>query len=234
MYISHKYKFIFLRTPKTASSSLSEFLIKNVDDKDAVYTEVDDTRIPGTLHKSIVDKYKKDFKYFHFTLEDLVRENIITPQQIDEYKCFAVLRDPIDRQKSFYYFYKKWRKECKNVPASLEEYKRMAPNGYFLREPNSEILQSSFLEYDGKLKGEYWLYENITEELNKFVRSYCIQVKYPLPQHKTKFRLNRENEINFDYESLKKMKNVFEKDFNLYTKVKANHVKTKQSLYIED
>lgn len=234
MYISHKYKFIFLRTPKTASSSLSEFLIKNVDDPQAVYTEVDDTKIAGTLDKSIVNKYRKDFKYFHFTLEDLVKENIITPQQIKNYKCFAVLRDPIDRQKSFYYFYKKWRKECKNVPASLEEYKRMAPEGYFLREPNSEILQSSFLEYNGQLCGEYWLYENIDEELDRFVKEYGIQVKHPLPKHKTKFRTNRENEINFDYQSLQKMKNIFEKDFNLYTKVKTNHVKTNQSLYIED
>ena len=49
MFISPKYKFIFLRVPKTASTSLSEFFIRNVDDPDAIYTEVEDSKIAGTL-----------------------------------------------------------------------------------------------------------------------------------------------------------------------------------------
>ena len=61
MYVSHKYKLIFLRTPKTASSSLSEFFIKNIPDPDAIYTLVEDSNIPATLSKEILLTGKRVF-----------------------------------------------------------------------------------------------------------------------------------------------------------------------------
>ena len=108
MYLSKKYKLLVLRTPKTGSSSLSEFLIKKIDDPDAIYTEIDDSGIPGTLNEHIVNR-NRPFKYFHFTLNDLIREGVITPDIIMNYRCISVLRNPVDRQKSFYYFMKKQR-----------------------------------------------------------------------------------------------------------------------------
>lgn len=218
MYISHKYRFIFLRTPKTASSSLSEFFIKNIPDPSAVYTPVEDSKLPGTLNSGIIKKYKDNYKFYHFTLEDLIRENIITSQQALEYKSFAVLRDPIDRQKSFYYFYKKWKNKAR--PASLKEYKQWAPDGTFKNEPNSAIRQIDFLSLDGKIVGEYWLYENLDYELNKFMNSINVQISYPLPNHKNNFRKNRDNEIVFDEDALRKIENTFKDDFNLYNGLK--------------
>ena len=98
MYVSHKYKLIFLRTPKTASSSLSEFFIKNIPDPDAIYTPVEDSNIPATLSNEIINKYKINFAYYHFTLQDLVDNRIITPMAAIQYKSIAVVRNPIDRQ----------------------------------------------------------------------------------------------------------------------------------------
>ena len=230
MYISHKYKFIFLRTPKTASSSLSEFLIRNVDDPDAIYTEVDDTDIPGTLDENIVNKYRKDFKHFHFTLEDLVNEKVITPDHIRKYYCFAVLRDPIERQKSFYYFYKKWRPEHKNRPVSLQEYKSMAPHGFFKGEPNSKILQSSFLNFNGKQYGEYWLYENLDKHIETFIKEKGIWVRHNLPQHKSSFR-NGHDDLRFDHESISRLRNVFQEDLNLYSTIKKEYYEANKSIH---
>jgi len=164
MYISHKYKLIFLRTPKTASSSLSEFFIKNIPDDYAIYTPVEDSNIPGTLNPDIINKYKINFKYYHFTLEDLVNNEIITEEQAKTYKSFAVIRDPVDRQKSFYYFYKNWK--GRHSPASLDEYKAWTSNGSFIGEPNSAIKQTDILSINEEIIGNYWLYENINDELN--------------------------------------------------------------------
>lgn len=218
MYISHKYKFIFLRTPKTASSSLSEFFIRNIPDPTAVYTPVEDSDLLGTLHSDIIRKYKKDFKFYHFTLQDLIDENIITKDQALSYKSFAVLRNPVDRQKSFYYFYKKWKNRRK--PHSLNEYKIWAPEGTFKDEPNSAIRQIDFLTLDGKIIGEYWLYENINDELNKFMNKINVEIIHPLPNHKSNFRKNRDNEIEFDDEAMNKLLDAFCADFKLYDMLK--------------
>lgn len=219
MYISHKYRFIFLRTPKTASSSLSEFFIRNIPDENAVYTPVDDTKIKGTLNGGYIDKYKKNFKYFHFTLEDLIKEKIITEEQARTYKSFAVLRDPIDRQKSFYYFYKRWKN--RQVPPSLEDYKALTPDGFFSGEPNSGIPQTDFLTLNGEVVGEYWLYENLSTHLNRFMSDINVPIKFPLLKHKSNFRKNRNNEIQFDEISLNKIKSRFKKDFELYNEIKG-------------
>lgn len=218
MYISHKYKFIFLRTPKTASSSLSEFFIKNIPDPMALYTPVEDSDIQGTLNGNIITKYKKDFKFYHFTLQDLINEKIITEDQALTYRCFSVLRDPVDRQKSFYYFYKRWKNK-RRIP-SLYEYKLWTPNGWFKNEPNSAIRQTDFLMLDGKIVGEYWLYENLNTHVENFMKEIDVPITHPLPNHKSDFRKNRDNEIKFDQESLDKLKSIFYRDFELYNELK--------------
>lgn len=218
MYLSHKYKFLVLRTPKTGSSSLSEFLVKNIDDPDAIYTEIDDTNIPGTLDPAVVDR-NRPFKYFHFSLEDLLREGVITPDIIKNYRCISVLRDPVDRQKSFYYFMKKWW--APNTGGSLQEYKSFSPDGYSLRkEPNTMLKQTDLLKYNGEICGEFWLYENLNDHVEAFMKDIGVEIKYPMPRHKAGFRKNRDNEIEFDNEVITKLQNHFTDDFRIYSKLK--------------
>ena len=218
MYISHKYKFVFLRSPKTASSSLSEFFINNIPDPNAVYTAVEDSKIKGQHTKVIENKYRKNFKFYHMTLQELVDEHYLTREQANSYRIISVIRDPADRQKSFYYFFRRWK--GKGKPASLEQYKAFAPNGWFEGEPNSKILQSSLGVLDGVQLGEYWLYENLETHLTNFMKDMNVEILYPLPNHKSDFRKNRNNEIQFDTESMMKLLNNFEEDFKLYHELK--------------
>lgn len=217
MYLSHKYKFLFLRTPKTASSSLSDFFIRNIDDPDAIYTEVEDSNLPGTLDESIVSKYRP-YAFYHFTLEQLITEGVITEEQALEYDCFALLRDPIERAKSFYYFYKKFRNP--RGEASLAEYKTWTTNGVFNNDSNSSIIQADLLSLRGNLVGKYWLYENLEKELSNFMFHRRLRIDYPVPNHKTDTRKIKKNEIEFDEKSIAELRDHFKKDFELYEKLK--------------
>ena len=223
MYLSHKYKFLFLRTPKTASSSLSDFFIRNIDDPDAIYTEVEDSNLPGTLDESIVSKYRP-YAFYHFTLDQLIAEGVITEQQAREYNCFALLRDPVDRSKSLYYFYKKFISP--NYPDSLEEYKAWTGStGVFRNDPNSGIQQTSLLKIKGEPVGRYWLYEDLEKELFDLMYNLKIGINHPLPKHKTDTRKHRNSEIEFDEASLEIIKTAFKEDFELYEKLKHGNTK---------
>jgi hypothetical protein len=217
MYISHKYKLIFLRSPKTASSSLSEFFIKNIPDPDAIYTPVEDSNIKGTLSQDIINRYKTHFKFYHFTLQDIIDNNIITKEQALSYRSICVIRDPVDRQKSFYYFYKKWKQP--GSQASIEQYNDWTPNGPFIGEPNSGILQSSFLKIDNKIAGEYWLYQNFHNDLSQLMRELDLSVTHMLPLHKTDFRKNRDNEIKFNEFATDNLNKFFGSDVKLYNEL---------------
>jgi len=218
MYISHKYKTVFLRSPKTASSSLSEYLIRNIPDPDAVYTPVEDAKIAGTLDQSIINKYKRNFKYYHFTLQELVNEKIITEEQAQSYYVFSVLREPLDRQKSFLYFYARWK--ARGKPVTLNHFKEWAPHGYFNGEPNSAMLQTDFLKLNGQIAGRFWLYEDISKNLDKLFTILNIKPTHDMPRHKSDFRKNRENEIEFDQETISKIRSFFWNDFEMYRQMR--------------
>ena len=144
------------------------------------------------------------------------------------------MRDPIDRQMSFYYFFKKWTANFKR-PGNLSEYKAMAPEGYFLFHPLSQLQQSNMLDFNCKTVGTYWLYENLERELYKFMDELGIEIKHPLPKHKSDTRSFRpKNEFYFDKDAVDKIKKVFPYDFEIYTKLKKEEYESKESFYSED
>ena len=217
MYLSHKHKFLFLRTPKTASSSLSDFFIRNIQDDEAIYTEVEDSNLPGTLDEAIVSKYRP-YAFYHFTLNQLIDEGVLTKEQALEYDIFALLRNPVDRAKSFYYFYRKWK--AHGIDPSVEQYRNWTINGVFKGEPNSGIVQTSLLKLGNKNIGRFWLYEDLEKELSNFMFNRRLRIDHPLPRHKTDSRAVRTDEIEFEQRDIDEMKNTFAEDFKLYEELK--------------
>lgn len=220
MYLSHKYKFLFLRTPKTASSSLSEFFIRNIPDPDAIYTHIEDSKMLGTLDPAISEKYHKDWQLFHLTVELLIKEGILTLEQAKEYKIVNVLRNPFDRQKSFYYFYKKWWQP--RTPGTDEEYLHWTfDHRPELRDEfNSGLKQTSFSKYNGETLGEYWLYEDLEKELNNFMDELGLEITSPLPNHKAGFRKNKDQEFVFSQRSIDRIRHHFKEDCETYERLK--------------
>lgn len=232
MYISPKYKFVFLRTPKTASSSLMDFFANNIDDPNAIYGPIEDTKDNGNLPKEVVEKYQKNYKIYHLTLQELCESGVLSAEDLNSYYNFAILRDPVDRQKSFYYFFRKWR--GRKGPGTLEEYNMFVnEQGWFTGEPNSAIKQTDFLTVHGVMKGEYWLYENLNDRLSEFMNKLNIDIKHPLKTFKADFRSDRENEFKFDKESVNKMAEYFRDDFNLYSQLKVQKYEQRYAQSVE-
>lgn len=223
MYISHKYKFIFLRTPKTASSSLSDFFIQNIDDPNAIYTGVDERKIKGTMPIDIVKKYERFGRIYHLTLVDLIREKFVTADMLNEYYIFSVIRDPIDRQKSMYYFRKKI--ESEDTPPSLEEYKRFSRDLRYMKEsPLTALPQVSMSKIDDILVGEFWLFEFLQEHIEHFMKVLNLPIRYALPRHKVS---NRAQDFDFDEETLTAIKTHFKEDFEQYGILKEQYNENK-------
>jgi len=220
MYISHKYKLIFVRIPKTACSSITHYLIKNIEDREAVHSGVDDAKIKSTLGKNPIRKPIMSNKYVHYTLADIVNDKFITPQQLNEYKIFGVIRDPFDRQMSMYYFRKKWNRKPK---PSLQDYKNLTINNCAMK-INPEAtgrIQTDYMTYKGRQYGTFLLYDNLEQELRKFMVNHGLSVEHDLPKHKAGNRVARGNEIKFDDEVIQSINKHYSKDFEVYNMLKG-------------
>ena len=222
MYISHKHKIIFLRNPKTASSSVSDFLVENLKDPNAIYTHVDDTEPPKlakNVPESIFFKYD-NFSWSHLTLEDIVKEGFVRENDLYEYRKIAVIREPLDRQLSFYYHFKSKNQLGlqPHSPPSILEYRSVTKNGYF-EKVNAKKKQSDFLKYKNRYIGTYILYENLEDSLKKLMEEMQINITYDLPKHKSSARPN-DNHLKLGNEDIIKMKSYFNDDFKLYERIK--------------
>jgi hypothetical protein len=219
MYISHKYKICFVRIPKTACSSITEYLIRNIPDHEAVHSGVDDVAMKSTLGKNPIRRPIMANKYVHYTLQDIVKDGFIKENQLKDYTIFGVIRDPVDRQMSMYYFRKKWDRKTK---PSLQDYKNITINNCAMKiNPDATgKIQTDFLTYKGQPYGKFLLFDNIEEELDKFMKARSMPTGFKLPKHKSGNRKPKQSEIVFDDEVLNSIKMHYTKDYIMYNQLK--------------
>lgn len=111
MIVSHKYKFIFLRTEKTASTSLSEALYPHLDPKD----EIANLKRPAwskysAIHHGALKRTAPKLFGLHPHATAAQVRSVIRPKIFDSYYTFAVDRDPWERQISLY-THRAWKQD---------------------------------------------------------------------------------------------------------------------------
>ena len=118
MIISHKYKFIFLKPAKTASTSVEIALAKHCGDEDVVtplreFLSVYD----GEAYVHHARNYKEKGYYHHINPDKI--EKMVGPDMWNTYFKFTIVRNPWDLQISWLW----WKiKKVKHKKGSLSHY----------------------------------------------------------------------------------------------------------------
>lgn len=110
MIVSHKYRLIFLRTEKTASTSITKVLQGMIGENDPRAGG----RRPGwakfsPIHYSALRRYVPQWFGLHTHASASQVRDVIGRKIFDSYYKFAVERDPWDRQVSLY-AHRQWKK----------------------------------------------------------------------------------------------------------------------------
>jgi len=95
LIISHKYKFIFVKTPKTAGTSMEIALARICDSKDVV------TRYEHIVFDGHVPRNYGDFEQ-HSSARQI--KKAVTPEIWNNYFKFAFERNPFEKMVSMYWF----------------------------------------------------------------------------------------------------------------------------------
>ena len=90
MIVCNSRKFVYLRVPRTGSTSLSNFLIANLtfDPKTDIHTPIPYNKVAGLNCP--------DATRVHATLDEIIAYGYLQ-HPIGEYRVFGVIRDPVDR-----------------------------------------------------------------------------------------------------------------------------------------
>lgn len=201
MIISHKYKFIFIKTSKTAGTSI-EIALSGICGKDDIITNIgpQDERLRNDFAGMRPQNY-----YIHsseYTLTDYIKcyfgnkkkfrahsgaayiKKNIAPEIWNSYFKFCFERNPWDRVVSLYYFQKTLSRNRKNSFSSISDFistdklRGLKNRGYCKYTLSGDIVVNRVC-----------LYENLEAEL-EYVCNYILGISMPftLPNAKGQYR----------------------------------------------
>jgi hypothetical protein len=216
MVISNKHKFLFCRIPKNASTSLATFFVRNCCDNNDVYTMIGDSGTKATnVPDSTINKYRTEYRMIHLTLQEIIYEKLYTVEQAMSWDNIGVIRDPLERQLSLFFF--KHRGS-----ADVNKFRQLVERGYHETDGSNHILQCDYLSWEGEQVGTYWPYDQIDQKLEQFVLSKGIQVKESLKTYKSQFKPGEMKSLidkYYDKKTKDAVMKYFALDYELYNKI---------------
>jgi hypothetical protein len=142
MIISHKYKFIFIKTRKTAGSSIEKYLFEYLGPNDICSGSSRDN-----TPRLNVDIGKRHYKDGHLPWT-YIKEN--WPEEWNSYFKFAVDRNPWDKTVSYYYWIKhsKPKKTKNGFEAFVMDEKFSSYNCWSKYADQNNIVVDALLPYE--------------------------------------------------------------------------------------
>jgi len=217
MLISHKYKFIFLKTQNTASTSTEIFFEQhcenNQNDVENHFRKmlINEDGIIG--QREIVPSRNYEEWYSHINAKDLKEK--LGEEKFNTYYKFSNIRNPYDMVVARYFFKKeKYDERFKNKELPLlPSFESFVLNSPFVEELAKDTRNKIFINQDFILD-DYIRYENLESDIER------IKNKLNLPQsvrqlgnYKSEFR-----PINTNYQDLynQETKDIVTENFGFY------------------
>jgi hypothetical protein len=200
MIVSHRHKFIFMRTTKTASTSMEISLSRYCGPEDVI-TPVNELDEPILLEKGIAPQnYTRPRRWWECRPKDIARlllkgtrpekvlywnhmsaravRELVTPPVWDSYFKFCFVRNPWDRAISRYYWNLSRDSRLSDLDKSL---RKNDPNSNFeIYTINGEMA----VDFVGK-------FENMQEDLAKICQRLSLAYDGWLPRTKAKSRIDK-------------------------------------------
>lgn len=170
MIISHAYKYVFLRTRKTASSSTALYFMQNLFEEGDI--TIRDLR--AEFDHPIPTVY--DDSNINYTLKYVIENELVDP---NEYKIYTTLRDPYERivSRAFY----------KGGAQDVFMAQKILAKGY-VDEVDMLNPQSAYIVHDGQVQVNIIDYDTLELDLRKILMHHGKEEKYPLNRLKNGIR----------------------------------------------
>jgi len=180
MIVSHKYRFIFLRTEKTASSSLITALQSALDENDlqANMRRPSWAKFSPIHHGALKHQFPQWFGLHTHATASQVRD-VLGRKIFDSYYKFAVERNPWDRQVSLY-AHREWKKgksadhfdrDMRSLIYRNTEYVRL--HNWSMYAIGREIVADRVIRY-----------ERLAEEIDELVTTLGIPGSFDMPRER--------------------------------------------------
>ena len=198
MLISHDYRFIFIKTVKTAGTSVEAFLEPYCSPPGHVVSHWTPTLITrhGVIGQRWPQNDRDDLGYYNHMPASEIRQRC---PQFDEYTRLTAVRDPYDRAISYFHFSHPTFTPPGGMPLDQAISLLKSGDRHILQERFVSFLrhglpdEESLLSIDGHLSVQRWIrFEKLHQDLDRLVKDLGLPLKRPVSEVLPGFKRNRQ------------------------------------------
>jgi len=217
-----KMNMLYLRIPKTGSTAFAAFLIENFYNSKDNNVLVD---IPYTLNGKLI--FSSDPSNPHPGLQYAIDHDILLREDLHTTNVFAFVRNPLEKQLGLYL--NRISRTEGYSKANPAEFRSLLKNGkgYISdHNPRHSVPQHTFFEVDGEMHGTPYSYNSIDLVAADFLLKS--EKKIPLKKINVTDKPRSTADLMeeyYDHKTYSFMRDVHEKDFELFELAEKNSKK---------